>query len=238
MEQTQPPRRRSEQSRRAVLDAASRLLTERGYADVTIEGISAAAGVSKTTIYRWWPTKASIFMELYAELARQPPDTGGIAMDLTVLLKGTFKLYRETAAGVALAGIVAEGQTNASVSRLLRNDFAPSRRHIVSTLLRRAVGRGELPVHLDIELVAEIVLASTWHTVLAGAGELSDQYAQRLVTQILSGVFPGGEPNHVGIKSPKDARDAGPRARAHAQLSAPQALAVAQAAVRAVRRKR
>jgi len=191
MEPTQPSRRRSEQSRRAVLDASSRLLTERGYADITIDAISLASGVSKTTIYRWWPTKASIFMELYAELAQRgtpPPDTGNVQTDLTQLLKGTFKLYRETAAGVALAGIVAEGQTNPSVSLLLRNDFAPSRRHIVSTLLRRAVERGELSGQTDVELVAEIVLAITWHTVLSGSGQLSDPYAERLVTSILSGV--------------------------------------------------
>src|SRR6266568_8536058 len=108
------PRRRSKRSQRAVLDAAAKLLKQRGYADITIDGIAATAKVGKTTIYRWWPTKASIFMELYAELASKvtpPPDSGSVATDLALLLKGTFKLYRETAAGLALSGIVAEAQS-------------------------------------------------------------------------------------------------------------------------------
>jgi AcrR family transcriptional regulator len=42
---------RSEQARRAVLEAVDGLLAERGFAGVTIEGIAAAAGVAKQTIY-------------------------------------------------------------------------------------------------------------------------------------------------------------------------------------------
>src|SRR2546425_664598 len=127
-------RPRSERSRRAILDAAATLLSKRGYADITIEGIAAEAGVGKTTIYRWWSTKASIYIDLYAELAARivpPPDTGDFARDLSLLIRGAFKLYRETAAGLALAGIVAEAQSNATVSRIVRNEFAPSRRHVI-----------------------------------------------------------------------------------------------------------
>jgi AcrR family transcriptional regulator len=67
--------RRSKHSHRAVLKAAGELLAERGYAKITIEAIAARVGVGKTTIYRWWPAKASIYMELYTELAAEtlPP---------------------------------------------------------------------------------------------------------------------------------------------------------------------
>lgn len=108
-----PERRRSERSRCAVLNAASKLLTDRGYTDITIHGITVKAKVGKMTIYRWWPTKVSIYMELYSELAKNrkvtpPPDTGNVVNDLIALGRGTFKLYRETAADLALAAIVTE----------------------------------------------------------------------------------------------------------------------------------
>ncbi len=186
-------RRRSERSRRAVLDAAAKLLIERGYADITIDGIAAAAKVGKTTIYRWWATKASIFMELYAELAAKvtpPADSGSVATDLTLLLKGTFKLYRETAAGLALSGIVAEAQSNAIVSRIVRNDFAPSRRQIITALLARGAARGEIPKDVDIELVSEIVAGATWYAVLVGSSLLTDSHAVRLTERIFAGVLP------------------------------------------------
>jgi hypothetical protein len=66
-------------------------------------------------------------MELYAERAKRvtpPPGSGIVATDLALLLRGTFKLYRETAASPALSGIVAEAQSNSLVSRMVRDDFA------------------------------------------------------------------------------------------------------------------
>ena len=186
-------KRRSERSRRAILDAAAKLLTERGYTAITLDGIAAEAKVGKTTIYRWWPTKASIFMELYAELATQVSpvaDTGSLFQDLSLLLRGAFKLYRETAAGLALAGIVAEAQSNALVSRVVRNDFAPSRRQIILTILERAVKRGEIPKGVDIDIVSEVVAGASWYCVLVGSGQLTDRHAIRLTETILAGLLP------------------------------------------------
>ena len=182
--------RRSERSRRAVLDAASSLLTKRGYTAITVEGIAAEAGVGKATIYRWWPTKASIYMELYAELAQTVapiPDTGSVVRDLTMQTCGAFRLFRETAAGLALAGIIAEAQSNAAVSRIVRNEFAPSRRHIFLNTLARGVERGEIPPGTDLELLSEILAGAMWYNVLVGSGPLSDQHATKITEAVLSG---------------------------------------------------
>lgn len=60
--------RRSERSRRAILDAALALVGEAGYARTTIEGIAARAGVGKQTIYRWWPSKAAVLLDAFLDL--------------------------------------------------------------------------------------------------------------------------------------------------------------------------
>lgn len=185
------PVRRSEKSRRAVIDAAAKLLTERGYTAITMEGIAGEARVGKATVYRWWPSKASIFMELYAELADQvtpPADTGSVVEDVTLLLRGAFKLYRETAAGLALAGIIAEAQSNAAVSRIVRHDFAPSRRHIILHLLERGVERGEIARDVDLELLSEVLAGASWYCVLVGSGQLTDRHATKIVETVLAGV--------------------------------------------------
>ena len=183
--------RRSERSRRAVIDAAAKLLTERGYTAITMEGIASEAKVGKATVYRWWPNKASIFMELYAELADEitpPADTGSVLKDVTLLVCGAFKIYRETAAGLALAGIIAEAQSNAAVSRIVRNDFAPSRRHIILHLLERGVQRGEISPSADLELISEVLAGASWYCILVGSGQLSDRHATRIVETVLAGL--------------------------------------------------
>jgi AcrR family transcriptional regulator len=51
----------------------------------TVEAIAARAGVSKKTIYRWWPSKGAVVLEALTELAEagapQPAD-GLIADDI------------------------------------------------------------------------------------------------------------------------------------------------------------
>jgi AcrR family transcriptional regulator len=184
-------RPRSERSHRAILDTAARLLRERGYAGITIEGIAAEAGVGKTTIYRRWPTKASLYMELYAELAAEivpPADTGSLVTDLALLVRGAFRLYRETAAGLALAGIVAEAQSNAAVSTIVRNEFVPSRTQITLTILQRAAKRGDIRKDVDLRLASDVVSGAVWFYVLAGKALLSDKDAMRLVKTLVHGI--------------------------------------------------
>jgi len=78
---------RSESARIAVLDATAKLFAERGWDQLTIEGIAFAAGVGKQTIYRWWPSKASIVAECLLEGrilpgSFIPQDTGDLRADV------------------------------------------------------------------------------------------------------------------------------------------------------------
>ncbi|MDO5083762.1 MAG: TetR/AcrR family transcriptional regulator, partial [Arachnia propionica] len=50
----------SDKVRPAVLAA----IEAKGYAGVTYEGVAAASGVAKTTLYRHWPTKAELVFDL------------------------------------------------------------------------------------------------------------------------------------------------------------------------------
>jgi AcrR family transcriptional regulator len=67
------PRERADaaRNRTRVLEAAARLLAERGGRDVTMEQIAAAAGVGKGTLYRRYPDVASIALALLDEHERQ-----------------------------------------------------------------------------------------------------------------------------------------------------------------------
>ena len=61
------PRRRSEKSRMAIVNATRKLLMERGFDKLTIEAVAARAGVGKQTIYRWWPTRHALVADVILE---------------------------------------------------------------------------------------------------------------------------------------------------------------------------
>src|SRR5437762_3561355 len=75
-------RPRSQRARRAVLDATRVLIDQGGYAAATIEAIAARSGVAKTTIYRWWPNRASLLVDVLVEMANTlvPEPQGGEPM--------------------------------------------------------------------------------------------------------------------------------------------------------------
>jgi AcrR family transcriptional regulator len=62
---------RKQSSRESLLAAATKLFCRDGYARVTIEEITAEAGVSRITYYRHFPTKAAMALELFQRTAAQ-----------------------------------------------------------------------------------------------------------------------------------------------------------------------
>jgi AcrR family transcriptional regulator len=50
------------QQEQAVFDAAIRLFSERGYSDVTLGDIAKEVGLARNSLYRYFPTKASILL--------------------------------------------------------------------------------------------------------------------------------------------------------------------------------
>src|SRR6478752_7040677 len=55
--------RRREETRTAIADAAVALFLQRGFADTTMDDIADAAGVSRRTAYRHFPTKDDLVFE-------------------------------------------------------------------------------------------------------------------------------------------------------------------------------
>src|SRR6478609_3201646 len=72
-------------TRERVLAAAAAILARDGYARLTMERVAVESGAAKTTLYRRWPTKAALCMDLYLDVAGRElhdPDTGDVARDL------------------------------------------------------------------------------------------------------------------------------------------------------------
>src|SRR3954452_4398636 len=106
-----PGRKRSEESRLAILTAAFELIGEVGYVGLTIEGIAARSGTGKQTIYRWWPFKADVLLDAMAtkaDLYVPIHDTGGYATDLWAFLHASFALGRRPQIADGLRALMAE----------------------------------------------------------------------------------------------------------------------------------
>lgn len=180
-------RRRSSRSHEAILAAAEAVAAERGYGGASIEEIAAQAGVGKQTIYRWWPNKAALFIEVYGQLVPAglvAEDTGSLAGDLRALLGRLSTLYVETPAGPILSGLVAEAQSDPALRDQLRDGYVAPRRAIVATILDRAVARGEIRPEADRDFASDLFSGAVWFRLLLGEPTIDEGFTDRLVAAV------------------------------------------------------
>jgi AcrR family transcriptional regulator len=184
-------------TRDRLLLAASRILRRQGYARLTMERVAAESGVAKTTLYRRWPTKAALCMDLYLEVASRElrdPDTGSVAGDLKHIVTTVVFLQTRTVAGPALIGLIAEAHLNPDTRTAFLAEFAERRRRVTRLVLRRAIRRGEIRRDTDIDLVIDALGGAVTFRLLQGHAPLTTKFAHSLVTLVLSGCRPAHSP--------------------------------------------
>jgi AcrR family transcriptional regulator len=177
-------------TRGRTLATAAEVLRRDGYSRLTMERVAAESGVAKTTIYRRWPTKAALCMELYLEVAGRElhdPDTGDIASDLRHICNTVVRLQTRSVAGPAFIGLIAEALSNPESSAALLAEFAERRRELTRRVLKRAIQRGEIRAETDVDLVIDALGGATTFRLLQRHAPLSRKFADALVTLVLSG---------------------------------------------------
>jgi AcrR family transcriptional regulator len=184
-------RRRSERSHHAILAATQELLLERGYANLTIEGIAARAGVGKQTIYRWWPSRAALVLEAYVtgEEAVPPPSEGrSVRDDVRALLGWLIAVLAEPTGGPVLAGLVSDLQHDADLAEGFRRHVVPARREGMVAALERGRARGEIREDADLELAVDALHGAVFYRLLLSGEQLDDAFVDRLADQTLAGL--------------------------------------------------
>lgn len=183
-----PGRKRSEDSRQAILAAALELTAELGYAGLTIEGIAARSRTGKQTIYRWWPSKADVLLDALAataDLHVPVTEHGSYAADLHAFLDASFALGQTRAVQEALRALMAHAQIDPAFHERFRAAFLERRRAALRVILDRARERGDLPPHPSPEVVCDLVFGVIWYRVLATGAPLNDDLADELVTVLI-----------------------------------------------------
>lgn len=160
-------RPRSEEARRAVLEAAAQLLRAEGYEGLTIGGIAELAGVGRQTVYRWWPSKAAIVSEavVAGQLAlRLPPGRlpdGGLPTLGAWLAGFAESVGRDDTASVvrALAAAAAEGGEGGE--RIYELYTGPMKANIVEIAVAGGAAESDAAVLADAIQGALLVCALT-----------------------------------------------------------------------------
>lgn len=194
-EQGRRGRRRSTHSHQAVLAATITVLNDVGYSALTMEAVAAAAGVGKATIYRWWPSKASLVIEALDATLPAPHvlSTGNTRTDVHALIQAAAADYVHTPLGANLAVLATDATTDPDTTQQLAALLGPRRAAHASVLLA-AAGRGDLPHDLDVALLLDIITGTLVHRALHGP-PTDDHTVDQLTDLILTGAPPRTTPH-------------------------------------------
>jgi AcrR family transcriptional regulator len=185
-------RRRSNRSHEAILLATSELLTEAGYARLTIEGVAARAGVGKATVYRWWPSKAALVVEAMSGGLDnpRPAETGDVRRDLLDAVSRAIHVLARSPEGALIPALAADLIHDPTVAAQFREQILRPRRSRVAAILQTAVDRAELPANLDIDLLMDVYVGAIFYRVVVSGEPVNESLAQQLVSLLLDGKPP------------------------------------------------
>jgi AcrR family transcriptional regulator len=180
--------RRNPDSAEAILEAAEAVLVEAGYAGFSIEAVARRARAGKPTIYRWWPSKAALLLEVYQRQKRvDVPDTGSLEEDLVGFLINLFTHWRDTSSGSVFRSLIAEAQSDETAAEALAG-YSGGRRTHTGQIIERARARGEVAADIDPAVVGDLVAAYAWRHLLTNRLDEPEATMRKVVRYLLQGI--------------------------------------------------
>lgn len=180
------------QRRARILEAAAKQFAERAYALVQMDDIARAAGVGKPTIYRYFPSKEELYLEIFdraltALIARIQiyrgqalPPRETIAAIIAAILE-TFSLHIGT-----LRSMFAD---EADLADRIRRVFRGRRREInvlLSGALQDGLAAGEFR-ELDLNTTPGILVGMCWGGIMGAPTAKPSVLAHTICTIFLEG---------------------------------------------------
>ena len=150
-----------------LLDAALDLFVEKGFAATRVEEVAARAGVSKGTLFLYFPSKEDLFKAVVRENVVHPVTQGAAEMDhfkgnsgelLEWMMLQWWHRYGATKASGISKLVMSEATNSPELAAFYRHEVIEPGQALVRTVLQRGIDQGEFrPV--DVELALHSVMA-------------------------------------------------------------------------------
>jgi AcrR family transcriptional regulator len=195
-------RPRDERSHQAILDATMALLSEIGYARLTIEGVAQRAGTGKGTIYRRWSSKGALVVEAisgpFCPIATGKwtihlgplPDHGGLRGDLLAFAERITWAMTVPTAREVLPGLAMDCSHDPQLAAAFRRFVAGPKRVRMTEVLARAVARGEARPDVDVDLLCDSLVGPVLYRAYLSGQSVDRPFLERLVDQALPSISP------------------------------------------------
>lgn len=124
--------------------------------------------------------------------AKGLPDTGDLAADLKFVLRATADEFNDPAFQAPYRALAAAGANDEELSRAFVARLSEPGTRLYVDRLRAAQETGEVAAGIDVRIAAEMLLSPFSQRWLMRTGELTYDFVDTLVDQVLRGLRPRG----------------------------------------------
>ena len=182
-------------SRAAVLEATLALLAEQGFAGLSIDAISKASGVARTTIYRHWSSLGAVVHEAVNSASPTPaePRSDDPWADLRAFVHDLARRLNDSDWGRIFPSLV-DAAARDEVIYELQTQRSRERRGVLVGLIRRAQAAGRLDAGADADFLAEMLSGPLFARRFISHLPVDGAFVERLLTHVLSAAGPTPRP--------------------------------------------
>ncbi|NIM41791.1 MAG: TetR family transcriptional regulator [Hydrogenophaga sp.] len=199
--------RRKEARPGELIEAALSLFVEKGFAATRVEEVAACAGVSKGTLFLYFPSKEDLFKAVvretvagrFPEWADELAEFQGDSVELVRYAMHTWweRVGMTPASGITKL-VMAEASTFPEIATFYQNEVVAPGHELIRRILQRGIDRGEfrdMPLDYAVySLVAPMIFLLMWKHAMTPCAPPSQQidpltFIDTQVDLILSGML-------------------------------------------------
>ena len=169
-----------------MLAAGRGVIVDDGVGRFTIDEVVARSGVAKTTIYRWWPSRQSLMLDVIHSLfvPVTTPNTGAVRDDLRTYLE-FYGAAPQEATSRLLPDLCSAAQRDPELAEL-RDTLVAEKRQPVLTILELAQARGEIAQTADLDVLASLIIGTLTYTRSVRGQRVDDALVSQVVDAALA----------------------------------------------------
>ena len=193
-------RRRPEHRPQQIIEAALEVFGECGLANARLQDIASRAGVSKGTIYLYFPNKEELFREMIRqtavaaiERAEQVITHGTPTEQLLAFMKGYWQFVRSPVFSTIYRLVLGELHQFPDLAKFYAHEVVARGLKLMNGIIRRGIDAGEFreidPMVAARMLVALIVMNGIWRDEHTGVPLLADQSDEKVFRELAEFYF-------------------------------------------------
>jgi AcrR family transcriptional regulator len=190
--EVKPARRgrpRSVETEDAILDSAYRMMATQGLAATSIDAIARDSGVSKMTIYKWWPSREALLIDAFLRQAATmlPLAESGDAVARITRHASAYAVALTGDFGKVQLAVIAECIARTGSARIFSERYLDLRRDVALKIIKAGQKDGSIPAAEPAGDLYDRIYGTLFYEYVFGFRGLTAEYARKLVRAVLVG---------------------------------------------------